>query len=173
MEDTTTEDVLEPSSVVGEEVDDDHDNHDDHDEDHIVLRWSTRVHYATKFYGQLVNAVTLTEHDEPANYKEAMESTESEKWLETIRSEIDSMYANKVCTWVDIPEDRKAVENKWIFKKKTNTDGNISIYKARLVAKCFRQVQGVDYKETFSPVAMLKSIRILLAIASYYDYEIW
>jgi hypothetical protein len=52
-------------------------------------------------------------------------------------------------------------------------DGNIHIYKARLVAKGFQQIQGVDYEETFSPVAMLKSVRILLAIAAYYNYEIW
>ena len=51
-------------------------------------------------------------------------------------------------------------------------DGNVHIYKARLVAKGFRQIQGVDYEETFSPGAMLKSVRILLAIAAYYDYEI-
>ena len=83
------------------------------------------------------------------------------------------MYENKVWTLVDIPNDRKAVENKWIFKKKTNTDGNVTVYKARLVAKGFRQVQGVDYDETFYPVAMLKSIRVLLTIAAYHDYEIW
>ena len=52
-------------------------------------------------------------------------------------------------------------------------DGNIHIHKARLVANGFKQIQGVDYDETFSPVAMLKSIRILLAIAAFYDYEIW
>ena len=52
-------------------------------------------------------------------------------------------------------------------------DGNVHIYKARLVAKGFRQVQGVDYDETFSPVLMLKSVRIILAIAAYFDYEIW
>ena len=52
-------------------------------------------------------------------------------------------------------------------------DGNVQTYKARLVAKGFTQTQGVDYEETFSPVAMLKSIRILLAIVVYYDYEIW
>ena len=49
----------------------------------------------------------------------------------------------------------------------------MSIYKARLVTKGFRQIQGVDYDETFSPVAMLKSVRVLLAIAAYFDYEIW
>ena len=52
-------------------------------------------------------------------------------------------------------------------------DGNIHIYKARLVAKGFRQVQGVDYDDTFSPVAMLKYVWIILAIAAYFDYEIW
>ena len=49
----------------------------------------------------------------------------------------------------------------------------MTVYKARLVAKGFRQIQGVDYDETFSPVAMLKSVRILLAIAAFFDYEIW
>ena len=92
-------------------------DHDNHTEEPTLLRKSTRVRNATEFYGQLVNAFTLEEHDEPANYKEAIESPESEKWLQAMRSEIDSMYANKVWTLVDIPEDRKAVENKWIFKK--------------------------------------------------------
>ena len=52
-------------------------------------------------------------------------------------------------------------------------DGNVHIHKVRLVEKGFKQIQDVDYDETFSPVAMLKSIRILLAIAAFYDYEIW
>ena len=81
------------------------------------------------------------------------------------------MYENKVWT-LDLPDDRKAIENKWIFKKKTDADGNVTVYKAWLVAKGFRQLQGVDYDETFSPVAMLKSVR-MLAIAAFYDYEIW
>ena len=82
------------------------------------------------------------------------------------------MYENKVWTLVDLPDDRQAIGNKWIFKKKTDTDGNVIVYKARLGAKGFRQVQGVDYDETFSPVAMLKSVRIMLTIAAFYDYEI-
>ena len=90
-----------------------------------------------------------------------------------MKSEMGSMYENKVWTLMDLPDDRQAIENKWIFKKKTDADGNVTIYKARLVAKGFRQVQGVDYDETFSPVAMLKSVRIMLAIAAFYDYEIW
>ena len=59
------------------------------------------------------------------------------------------------------------------FQEETDVDGNVTVYKARLVAKGFRQIQGVDYNETFSSVAMLKSVRIMLAIVAYFDYEIW
>ena len=88
-----------------------------------------------------------------------------------MKSEMRSMYENKVWTLIDLPNDRRAIEIKWIFKRKTDADSSVTIYKARIVAKGFRQVQGVDYDETFSPVSMLKSVRIMLAIAAF--YEIW
>jgi hypothetical protein len=90
-----------------------------------------------------------------------------------MRSEIDSMDDNQVWNLVDPPDGVKPIECKWIYKKKRDMDRNIHIHKARLVAKGFRQVQGFDYDETFSPVAMLKSVRIILAIAAYFNYEIW
>jgi hypothetical protein len=134
---------------------------------------SAQVRKTPKWFGNPVLSVVLTDLDEPATYKEAMEGPKSEKCLKAMKSEINSMYDNQVWTLVDIPNDRKAVENKWIFNKKTYVDGNVTVYKARLVAKGFQQIQGVDYDETFSPVAMLKSIRILLAIVAYFDYKIW
>ena len=85
-----------------------------------------------------------------------MVGRDSNKWLGAMKSDIGSMYENKVWTLVDLPDDRQAIENKWISKKKTDADGNVTVYKARFVAKGFRQVQGVDYDETFSPVVMLK-----------------
>ena len=72
-------------------------------------------------------------------------------------------------TLVDLPDDRHAIENKWIFKRKTDADSSVTIYKSRIVAKGFRQVQGVDYDESFSLVSMLKSVRIMLAIAAFYE----
>nr|GFB49823.1 hypothetical protein [Tanacetum cinerariifolium] len=73
----------------------------------------------------------------------------------------------------NLPPGAKVVKSKWIYKKKTDMDGVVYIYKARLVAKGFTQTYGVDYEETFSPVADIRAIRILIAIAAYYDYEIW
>ena len=90
------------------------------------------------------------------NYEEAMMSLDSAKWLEAMKSEMGSMYENKVWTLIDLPDDRWVIENKWIFKRKTDADGSVIFYKARLVAKGFRQVQGVDYGETFSLVVMLR-----------------
>ena len=131
------------------------------------------MRFAPEWYSNPVLEVMLLDHDEPTNYEEAMMSPDSTKWLEAMKSEMGSMYENKLWTLVDLPDDRQAIENKWIFKKKTDADSNVTVYKAQLVAKGFQQVQGVDYDETFSPVAMLKSIRIMLAIAAFYDYEIW
>ena len=75
---------------------------------------------------------------------------------------------------VSDPLDSNIVtHSKWVHKLKLDMDGNPQTYKARLVAKGYWQIQGLDYDETFSPVAMIKSIRIILAIAAYHDYEIW
>ena len=156
---------------ISEEANDD--DHETSDQVSAELRRSTRFRSASEWYGNPVMEIMLLDNSEPSNYEEAMAGLDSKKWLEAMKSEIGSMYDNKVWTSVDLPDDRQAIENKWIFKKKTDADGNVTIYKARLVAKGYRQVQGIDYDETFSPVAMLKSVRIMLAIAAFYDYEIW
>ncbi|KAK8655659.1 hypothetical protein V6N13_108231 [Hibiscus sabdariffa] len=140
------------------------------------LRRSTRERHEPERYGFLVTThgdVILVDQDEPKTYQEAVASPDSEKWLEAMRSEMDSMSENQVWTLVEPPEGIKPIGCKWVFKKKTDMDGNVQTYKGRLVAKGFRQIHGVDYDETFSPVAMFKSIRILLAVAAFHDYEIW
>nr|GEW86128.1 retrotransposon protein, putative, Ty1-copia subclass [Tanacetum cinerariifolium] len=73
----------------------------------------------------------------------------------------------------ELPPNGKTVGSKWLFKKKTDMDGVVHTYKARLVAKGYTQTPRIDYKETFSPVADIRAIRILITIAVYYDYEIW
>ena len=79
------------------------------------------------------------------------------------------MYTNQIWTLVDLPEMIKLIGCKQVFKRNTNMKDNVQTYKARLVAKVYRKKQRV---ETFSLVAMLKSVRIQIAIATYHDYKI-
>nr|GEY70453.1 retrotransposon protein, putative, Ty1-copia subclass [Tanacetum cinerariifolium] len=110
---------------------------------------------------------------EPANYKAALLDPESEKWLNAMNVKIQSMKYNEVWVLVKLPPNGKTVGSNWLFKKKTDMDGNVHIYKARLVAKGYTHTSGIDYEETFSSVADIRAIMILIAIAAYYDYEIW
>nr|GEY73421.1 putative retrotransposon Ty1-copia subclass protein [Tanacetum cinerariifolium] len=109
----------------------------------------------------------------PANYRATLLDPESEKWLNAMNVEIQSMKDNEVWVLVELPPNGKTIGSKWLFKKKTDMDGNVHTYKARLVAKGYTQTPWIDYEETFSPVADIRTIRILIAIAAYYDYEIW
>ena len=93
-------------------------------------RRSGRSRFALEWYGNLVLEVMLLDHDEPTNYEEAMMSAVSDKWLKAMKTEIGSMYENKVWTLVDLPDDREAIENKWIFKRKTDANNSVTIYKA-------------------------------------------
>ncbi|KAI3784117.1 hypothetical protein L1987_43210 [Smallanthus sonchifolius] len=119
-----------------------------------------------------IDDILIVYQVEPTSYKSAIMDSESKKWLEAIDTEIQSMYDNHVWVLADLPPESRTVGSKWNFKKKIDMDGNVQTFKAKLVFKGFTQTQGIDYDETFSAVAMLKSIRILLAIVAYYDYEI-
>nr|GFC36013.1 retrovirus-related Pol polyprotein from transposon TNT 1-94 [Tanacetum cinerariifolium] len=83
------------------------------------------------------------------------------------------MKDNEVWDLVKLPPNGKTVGSKWLIKKKTDMDGAVHTYKARLVVKGYTQTPMIDYKETFSPIAYIRAIRILIAIATFYDYEIW
>ncbi|GJX61460.1 retrotransposon protein, putative, ty1-copia subclass, partial [Tanacetum coccineum] len=136
---------------------------------------STRIRRPTD---RLCLYVDAEEHElgdlgEPANYKAALLDPESDKWLNAMNVEMQSMKDNEVWELVDLPPNGKTIGHQWLFKKKTDMDGAIHTYKARLVAKGFTQTLGIDYEETFSPVVDIRAIRILIAIAAFYDYEIW
>nr|GEY05808.1 hypothetical protein [Tanacetum cinerariifolium] len=79
---------------------------------------------------------------------------------------------NDVWVLVELPPNARTVGSKWLLKKKTDMDGAVYVFKACLVAKGFTQTYGVDYEETFFADADIRAIRILIAIAAYYDYEI-
>ncbi|GJV00805.1 retrotransposon protein, putative, ty1-copia subclass [Tanacetum coccineum] len=140
-----------------------------------LIRRSTRTRRLTD---RLCLYVDAEEHElgdlgEPANYKAALLDPKSDKWLNAMNVEMQSMKDKEVWELVDLPPNGKIGGHKWLFKKKTDMDGAVHTYKARLVAKGFTQNPRIDYEETFFPVADIRAIKILIAIATFYDYEIW
>ena len=73
---------------------------------------------------------------------------------------------------MDLPPDCKPLGYKWIFKRKLKADGSINKYKARLLVKVYKQKEGVDYFDTYSPITRITSIRMLMAIAVLHNLEI-
>lgn len=103
---------------------------------------------------------------EPQTYKDAMQSSEKEQWIEAMREEYVSLVKNNTWCLVDLPKGETVIDNRWVFKVKVNADDSIDRFKARLVARGFTQVYGINYTETFSPVVRFSSIRTILAVAA-------
>ncbi|GKA28707.1 retrotransposon protein, putative, ty1-copia subclass, partial [Tanacetum coccineum] len=144
-------------------------------EEDIPIRRSERTRQAPNRLSLNIEGEehSLGDINKPTSYKAVMLDSESNKWIDAMNAEIQFMMDNMVWVMVDLPPGYKTVGSKWIFKKKTDTDDIVHTYKAHLVAKGYTQLYGVDYEETFSPVSDIRSIRILISIAAFYDYEIW
>ena len=110
-------------------------------------RRSSRIHDKPKRCGFFVTddkTIELVNQDEPTTYHEAMMSPDSEKWLQAMKSEMQSMYDNQVWNLVDPPEGAKVIRCKWVHKIKHDMT-----FKSQLVAKGFKQTHGIDYDKTF------------------------
>ena len=112
---TSQKPVSVTPTPISEEANDN--DHETSEQDTAEPRRSTRVRSAPEWYGNPTLVFMLLDHDEPTNYEEAMMSPDSAKWLEAVKSEIGSMYENKVWTLVELPVDRQAILYKWIFKE--------------------------------------------------------
>lgn len=115
-------------------------------------------------FDQFINEATSV--PEPSSYQEVLKSSEKDKWIEAMNKELTSLEENQTWELTDLPKNRKALPCKWIFKIKRNPDGTVDKYKARLVAVGYNQRKGIDYNQTFSPVAKMSTIRTLLTIAA-------
>ena len=105
----------------------------------------------------------------PKTWQEAFKKTE---WREAIDDEMNALKKNKTWEVTSLPAGKNPVGCKWIFTVKYKADGSIDRYKARLVAKGFTQTYGIDYQETFAPVAKLNTVRVLLSLAACSDWPL-
>ena len=110
--------------------------------------------------------------DDPINFRQALESSKSQEWINAMNEEIKSMKDNDVWDLVPLPEGVKPIGCKWIFKTKRDSKGDVERYKARLVAKGYTQKEGIYYKETFSPVSSKDSFRTIMALVAHFDLEL-
>lgn len=110
--------------------------------------------------------------EEPQTFDQAVSSPESKQWYEAMKEEMLSLEKNNTWKLVPLPNNRKPIGCKWVYRIKQKPNGKIDRYKARLCAKGYSQQHGIDYKETFSPVIRYDSIRVLLAIAAVNNMEI-
>ena len=86
------------------------------------------------------------------------EAAEKEEWTNAMNEEIAAIQRNKTWELMNLPKGKKAIGVKWVFRTKFHADGSIQKHKARLVAKGYSQQEGVDYEETFSPVARFETV---------------
>ncbi|UYV74758.1 hypothetical protein LAZ67_12000832 [Cordylochernes scorpioides] len=157
LEDSETEDYLQPGTSTGTQV--------------VTQRRSTRP---TKGIPPIRNDYMLykTEAQDiptPTSYSEVLQlpKIEREKWLQAMNEELNSLEKNNVWELTPLPKDKKIIGCKWTYKQKLNSKGEIERYKARLVAKGFNQKFGRDYEETFAPIVKHSIIRAFLAASVY------
>jgi hypothetical protein len=105
----------------------------------------------------------------PSTYKQAATKPE---WRDAMSLEYNALLSNQTWTLCPRPSHHNIVRNKWVFKIKQKPDGSVDRFKARLVAKGFDQLSGIDYYETFSPVVKPATIRLVLALAVQFDWNI-
>ncbi|KAJ4812579.1 Retroelement pol polyprotein-like [Rhynchospora pubera] len=106
---------------------------------------------------------------EPQHFGEAMKD---KHWRDAMQAEIDALERNETWTIENLPPMKKAIGCKWVYRIKYNSDGSIERYKARLVVLGNRQVEGIDFNETFAPVAKMTTVRTLLAVAVVKGWEL-
>ena len=129
-----------------------------------------------EFYNQLLDysvLATSSIDSEPTTLKEVLEHPDKDKYLDAIEVEIKGLKDNNTWTLVPRPKDKPVLKGRLVFKKKLKANGDLDKYKARYVAKGYLQKQGINYNETFASTTKPVSLRLLLAIATILDLEVY
>ncbi len=140
-------------------------------EEHSSTRHPERVRNQPDRFGEWVTRCAEDEWanlvtQEPTTHAQAVETPESEMWIQAMDSEMKSLEENQVWRLTDLPRGKSIVGSRWVFRRKTGRDGTTTRYKARLVARGFTQRNGYECGETFSPVVRAESVRTIGAWAT-------
>ena len=149
--------------------------HDAHENVELTLRRSTRVRRSVIPYDYIVYLQELDDDlgakNDQKMFSQVMNCNGFDLWFNAMKDEMNSM-TNGVWDLVKLPNGAKTIGCKWVYKTKKDSLGNIKRYKARLVAKGFTQKEGINYKETFSPITKKYSFHIILALVTHFDFEL-
>lgn len=104
----------------------------------------------------------IESHIEPTSFDEAVKR---EEWVKAMNEELNALNKNQTWDIVTLPKGKKSVGCRWVYKTKFNSDGSIERHKARLVARGYTQTYGIDYEETFAPVAKMNTVQVLMSVA--------
>ncbi|GJR91571.1 putative ribonuclease H-like domain-containing protein [Tanacetum coccineum] len=105
--------------------------------------------------------------------KKVIHALKDPSWIEAMQEELLQFKLQEVWTLVDLPNGKRAIGSKWVFRNKKDERGIVIRNKARLVAQWYTQEEGIDYYKVFAPVARIKAIRLFLAYASFKDFVVY
>lgn len=114
--------------------------------------------------------IALLSMIEPETFAEA---SKDPHWVKAKEEEMTQIEKNKTWELVPCPKDKNITGTKWVFKNKMNEEGQVIRNKARLVCKGYSQIEGIDFEETFAPVACMEAIRMFLAFAFSKGFKIY
>jgi len=153
---------------------------DDLNSDKILVNNSIKVNFDIKNKA-CINQQTETDialsainfcEEVPLSFEELKSREDKHLWLKAVHDELESLEENQTWTLIPLPEGKIPIKSKWVFTLKYNGEGQIDRYKARLVVKGCAQREGIDYQDTYAPVARLSSLRILLSIVNKLNLHI-
>ncbi|KAK1553149.1 hypothetical protein Q3G72_029697 [Acer saccharum] len=139
-----------------------------HDKEDII----GEINEGVRTRRQLANLISYTCYTSQIEPKKVEETLNDEFWVLAMQEELSQFERNEVWTLVPRPKTTNVIGTKWIFRNKSDEDGNIVLNKARLVAQGYSQIEGIDFEETFAPVARLESIRLLLSISCVHKFKL-
>ncbi|GJZ08369.1 retrovirus-related pol polyprotein from transposon TNT 1-94 [Tanacetum coccineum] len=147
--------------------------------DEIVNIKESRNHLLENVIGHLNQRTLRSQAQNQSNFfctiepKNVNEALGDESWIVAMQEELNQFVANDVWELVPQPRNMTIIVTKWVFRNKLDENGFVSQNKARLVAQCYNQQEGIDYDKTYAPVARLELIRILLAYACALDFKLF